>query len=392
MNSKKIMTLVAIIFMDILGGAEVDLFIPSFPELQSVFQVSPFLLESLLSINFMGFCISLFFVGGLADKYGSKLVIMTSLIIFIVGSILCLNSFALIILGRLLQGIGAAAPSVLGFVILANLYSYKQQQFLTGILNGVINVSIAIAPVIGSYVALKYHWRGNFFVLLILGIITLILTFLFIPQENKKNNNQVESSFKEYLPIIKSNFLLYNILFIAFSYSHWWVFIGSAPILYMENLGVTLTQFGYYQGSLAFVYAIGSVAFSFLINKFEKALLMKISIYFIFLSFGAFILITIFNTTSPLLITTILIVFNLALVVPTTSFYLTAINYMPESKGKIASLMQAMRLIVSAVSLQLVGYLYDGSFRTLGIIITVINLIAIIFMFLSIRHKNYLKS
>lgn len=392
MNSKKVMILVSIIFMDILGGAEVDLFIPSFPEIQAVFQVSPFLLEMLLSVNFLGFCISLFFIGALADKYGSKIVIMISLLIFIVGSIFCLNSFSfsLMIFGRLLQGIGAAAPSALGFVILANLYTYKQQQFLTGILNGIINISIAIAPVIGSYVALNFHWKGNFWALLFLGILALALTFLFIPKDKRKNN-QDNSSFKDFLPILKSDFLLYNILFIVFSYSHWWVFIGSAPILYMESLGVTLNQFGYYQGSLAFVYALGSIAYSFLINRFDKALLMKISIYFIILSFGAFILITIFDTRSPLLITIILIIFNIALVVPTTSFYLTAINYMPESKGKIASLMQAMRLIVSGVSLQLVGYLYDGSFRTLGLVITFINIIGIIFMFLTIRHKKYLE-
>lgn len=48
----KAMLLASIILMDILGGAEVDLFVPSFPELQSQFSLSLFLVEGLLSINF----------------------------------------------------------------------------------------------------------------------------------------------------------------------------------------------------------------------------------------------------------------------------------------------------------------------------------------------------
>ncbi|MCT4635754.1 MAG: MFS transporter [Rickettsiales bacterium] len=72
--------MVTIMFMDILGGAEIDLFTPSFPELQAQFNLSPFLVEGLLSINLIGFCLSLFFIGGLADRYGRKLIIFICLI------------------------------------------------------------------------------------------------------------------------------------------------------------------------------------------------------------------------------------------------------------------------------------------------------------------------
>ncbi len=71
----KIMMLMTVILMDLLAGMEFDLFVPSFPELQTQFHLSPFLVETLLSINFIGFCLSLFFVGSLADHYGRKPII-----------------------------------------------------------------------------------------------------------------------------------------------------------------------------------------------------------------------------------------------------------------------------------------------------------------------------
>lgn len=59
--------LITVIFMDLLTGMEFDFFVPSFPQLQNHFQLSPFWIEALLSINFIGYCISLFFIGWLAE-------------------------------------------------------------------------------------------------------------------------------------------------------------------------------------------------------------------------------------------------------------------------------------------------------------------------------------
>src|SRR3989337_832633 len=86
------MVLITIIFMDLLTGMEFDLFVPSFPELQNHFSLSPFWVEALLSVNFIGYCLSLFFVGGLADRYGRKPIILLGLTTFVIGSIFCLEA------------------------------------------------------------------------------------------------------------------------------------------------------------------------------------------------------------------------------------------------------------------------------------------------------------
>ena len=75
----KRMILITIICMDLLTGMEFDLFVPSFPQLQTHFGLSPFWVEALLSVNFIGYCLSLFFVGSLADRYGRKPIILLGL-------------------------------------------------------------------------------------------------------------------------------------------------------------------------------------------------------------------------------------------------------------------------------------------------------------------------
>src|SRR4029079_3491274 len=138
----KHMIFITVIIMDLLTGMEFDLFVPSFPQIQNHFHLTPSWVEALLSVNFIGYCVSLFFVGGLADRYGRKPIILLGLITFVIGSMLCLSisSYNLLFMGRLLQGVGIAAPAILSFLIIADSYPLKEQQFLMAMLNGSLNV------------------------------------------------------------------------------------------------------------------------------------------------------------------------------------------------------------------------------------------------------------
>jgi DHA1 family bicyclomycin/chloramphenicol resistance-like MFS transporter len=113
-----------VVLMSILTGAEVDLFVPSFPELQAVFKLSPFMVELTLGINLAAHCFSSLIVGNLGDRYGRKPVIVSGLIIFTIGSFFCVFAaeYWQLLFGRLLQGAGIAGPGVISYLIIADTY------------------------------------------------------------------------------------------------------------------------------------------------------------------------------------------------------------------------------------------------------------------------------
>ncbi|MEI8295080.1 MAG: MFS transporter [Alphaproteobacteria bacterium] len=388
----KWMVLSAIILMDILVGMEFDLFVPSFPELQSQFGLSPFWVEALLSANFAGYCLSLFFVGSLADHYGRKPIILLGLVMFLMGSTMCLwaPSYEFLLIGRFLQGVGIAAPAILSFLIIADAYPIKQQQFYMAMLNGVMNVSVGAAPVLGSYITLYFHWQGNFMTLLLLGVITLVMTVFFIP--NYKLPKQKESlSLRGYVPLFQSKPLVLLIAHIVFSFVPYWVFVGMAPLLYMEDLGVPLAHFGYYQGALALVFGLGSILCGFMVNHYDQKKMLALSTQILIVGFISVALVAVSNTLNPLLITFAFLIFIVGAIIPGTILGPLCLNFMPQAKGRVSSILQGGRLIFTILSLQVAGYFYQGTFQNIGIIIAGFIFMTVITLFFVIKNQELMK-
>ncbi len=385
----KSMLLVTVILMDLLAGIEFDLFVPSFPELQSQFSLSPSLVEALLSVNFIGYCLSLFLVGGLADRYGRKPIILIGLITFIIGSVLCLwaTAYSFLLTGRFLQGVGIAAPAILSFLIIADSYPLKKQQYFMAMLNGVMNTSVAIAPVIGSYISLYFHWQGNFITLLLLGLITLTMVTLFTPTFKLPEHKET-LSLRGYLPLFQSKPLMLLMTNIIFMYVPYWIFVGISPLLYMKGLGVSLSHFGYYQGALALMFALGSVLFGLIMHKYKLNRMLATSSKIYIVSLASVAWATFLDSHNPLAITLAFIPFIVSQIIPSNMLVPLCLNFMPQAKAKVSAILQGSRLIFAALSLQLAGLFYQGSFQNIGIIISSFILAVIISQFFVINNHE----
>lgn len=388
----KNMVLSAIILMDLLAGMEFDLFVPSFPELQSQFALSPFWVETLLSVNFTGYCLSLFFVGGLADRYGRKPIILLGLMTFIIGSLLCLGapSYHFLLSGRFLQGVGIASPAILSFLIIADSYPLKKQQFLFAILNGLRNAAAGTAPVLGSYITLYFHWQGNFTVLLLLGLIAFVMTVLFIPP-HKRSEHKETLSWQGYIPIFHSKPLMLLIMHIVFGFVPYWIFVGMSPLLYMEDLGVSLAHFGYYQGALALVFGLGSLLFGLIIVRYNQQKMLYLSSLIWIAGLMNLAWVAFLSSPNPLLITLAFLPFVVGGIIPSIILQPLCLNFMPQAKGRVSALLQGGHAIFSSLGLQLAGYYYVGSFRNIAIIIAGFILLTIITLFFVINNRELMK-
>ena len=117
---------------------------------------------------FIGLATGQLLYGPVSDTTGRKPAIAVGFAIFIGGTIVCLlaKDFNTMLLGRFLQGLGAAAPRIVAMSIVRDLYSGREMAQVTSIIMGFFIMVPAIAPLLGQLIVNVAHWHMIFYVLL----------------------------------------------------------------------------------------------------------------------------------------------------------------------------------------------------------------------------------
>lgn len=121
--------------------------------------------------------------GFLADKFGTRKVFFSSIVIFSIGSLLCALSPNLDVLvgSRIIQGIGGAMMTPVARLILFK--SYPRNKLLTVMNYAVIPALIAplIGPLVGGYIVEYASWPWIFLINIPMGALGLVLGVRYVP-------------------------------------------------------------------------------------------------------------------------------------------------------------------------------------------------------------------
>tara|TARA_Y100000385_G_scaffold290474_1_gene363738 strand:- start:13287 stop:14486 length:1200 start_codon:yes stop_codon:yes gene_type:complete len=132
--------------------------------------------QLLITMIFLGLGFGQLIFGPLSDSYGRKPVIYFGFAVFAMASIICVNtdSYAVLIAGRILQGIGLASPRTLSIAMVRDTY---EGDYMAKVMSFIVMIFILIpiiAPTLGQYLMLRYNWQAIFNVQLVLGILVII--------------------------------------------------------------------------------------------------------------------------------------------------------------------------------------------------------------------------
>lgn len=124
----------------------------------------------------LGFSIGQVFAGPLSDTLGRKPVIYLGYAIFVVGCGLSMwaTNWETMIVGRVLQGIGAAAPRIVTMALVRDGYEGRAMARILSIVSGIFILVPTVAPALGYGVVQISGWRGIFGVFIFLSVITWV--------------------------------------------------------------------------------------------------------------------------------------------------------------------------------------------------------------------------
>ncbi|KPL60237.1 MFS transporter [Rossellomorea vietnamensis] len=141
--------------------------------------------------------------GYLSDRFGRKVVILPSLLIALIGGLVAGyaswkmdDPFTWIIIGRVLQGIGAAGAAPIILPLVGDLY--KDDDEKTSSCLGLIETSNTfgkvLSPILGALFA-AYLWYLPFFSISVFSLISIVLVLFFIKVPKKKEEPVALSAF-----------------------------------------------------------------------------------------------------------------------------------------------------------------------------------------------------
>ncbi|KAI0521607.1 efflux pump antibiotic resistance protein [Xylaria bambusicola] len=112
----------------------------------------------------------------------NKLVFMTCVLIFEVGSILCASSpsSTVFIVGRAIAGTGAAGLFQGALAVITKTVELQKRPLFIGIITSTFAISVSIGPVIGGVFSDKVTWRWCFWINVPIGGVVLVLIFFLL--------------------------------------------------------------------------------------------------------------------------------------------------------------------------------------------------------------------
>ena len=127
--------------------------------------------------------------GRLADVFGHRRCLLAGSLLFAIASLICgiAPTLSVLVIGRVLQGAGAALMLPAGMAIVSAVYSGEERAVALGMLVGVGGVAQSIGPLVGGFLTAEVSWRFVFLINLPLIAVIVIIALRGIPESRDEN-------------------------------------------------------------------------------------------------------------------------------------------------------------------------------------------------------------
>ncbi len=302
--------------LSMLGFLATDMYLPAFDIIRHDLQTSKQMIGWSLTLFLFGMAGAQLVYGPLTNRFGKKLVLCSSLVIFSIGSIICAFSYSIecLLLGRFIQALGACGSTIIWQSFVVEKYDSNTSQRIFATIMPLVALSPALAPLVGAMLESNFGWQSIFYTLVLIGATLLLrsslINFNSTQSKSSQENDEKTVNLKplnikqEYIKIIRSKIFTGNMIIYSACSAAFFAWLTGSPFV-MTSMGYSGADIGlsFLPQTIAFI--IGGYSCRILLNKLEpKQILPWLLKQFIVSVIVMFIVATSFNINSivPLLI------------------------------------------------------------------------------------------
>ena len=344
-----------------LGPATIDIYLPALPSLTDDLSASPAAVQLTLTGTLVGLGLGQLVVGPVSDAVGRRLPVLVGTAVHVLASLLCVVAPTVAVLGglRLVQGLSAAAASVVATAVVRDLYTGSAAAVVLSRLMLVLGAAPVLAPTVGGELLRLTDWRGVFAALALLGALLLLLAARSLPETlppSRRRPGTVGSTLRAYRGLLRDRTYVGLVLVAGTAMAALFAYVSGSSFVLQEQYGLDEQEFGLTFGAGA-VFLIGATQLNvrLLVHTGPAQVLMGGLIAGVLSSVALLAIAAADGGLLPLLAALWAVLAAVGLVMPNAPAL--ALSRHGEAAGTAAALLGAVQFGVGALATPLVGLL-----------------------------------
>lgn len=155
----------------------IDAMLPALPEIaRELTPDAPNAAQLILTSFVLGIGIGTLVMGPLSDSFGRRRVMMGGAALYCVAAMAAWAAPTLegVLIARVVQGLGAAAPRVVSLAMVRDLYRGREMARVVSFIMMVFTLVPAVAPLMGAGIIALTGWRGIFLAFLCFAVVSML--------------------------------------------------------------------------------------------------------------------------------------------------------------------------------------------------------------------------
>lgn len=284
-----------------VSALTMNIFLPSLPGMAEWFGVPYATMQLSVALYLALSAVLQVVIGPISDRYGRRKVLLGSLVLFLiatVGTLLAPNATVFLVF-RMAQAV-IAAGMVLSRAVVRDMVPDAQAASMIGYVTMGMSIVPMVGPVIGGVLEEAIGWQANFALLLVLGLLTLWLTWADLGETATLRPVTLGAQIRQYPQLLRSQRFWGYALCAGFSSGSFFAYLGGAPYVGTEVFGLSASGVG----ALFALTAVGYAAGNFVAGRFSVRVGMNRMVFLgaliTLLGLGALALVTLAGVHSAL--------------------------------------------------------------------------------------------